>query len=216
MSIIYLEPPTKAYMEIVILKEFVAQLNTAMVASYNDIFIKVRNYTAKLIRYSDFVEGLRQPELRGSFGIRPSDVGTTRTDIVEDVRRDTYIIYKPFKIIGKNIEGGWLMGIGKNYSESLKNNPACQTYTEKGVTIPWMKWTLEIGNSVVIADFRCKFQRGLGRSGFAIMVPDTAIGYRVPPQFAGTPIDNWITRTIIPNLSNYSDLIMRTMHKYRP
>jgi hypothetical protein len=40
------------------------------------------------------------------------------------------------------------------------------------------------------------------------------VGYRVPPQFAGTDHSNWITRDIIPYLDDYSEIILRTINKY--
>jgi hypothetical protein len=72
-------------------------------------------------------------------------------------------------------------------------------YTSRGRAgshvIPWIKWLLQAGQSVVIADHSVMF--GVfpnSRSGRAIMRKGG--GWAVPPEYAGDAADNFIRRTI--------------------
>lgn len=209
-------PPTNAFFEIQLIRELVKQLNSARVAAHSDIETKVRNLTRRIIRDCDFIEKLKESELRGSFGIRPPDVRPIISSIIDEIVKDTYIISTPIKEFGSVFRGGWTLAMGTNLHENLKNMNAGITLTEKGELVSWLRWTLEAGNKILISDFRVKFKNGYGRSGFACMIPNAIIGYRIPPSFAGTYNDNWITRAIIPYLDDYSETIMKTLNRYAP
>lgn len=212
---IYLAPPATSIFQGQILRELVSQLNIARITAHSDINTKARQLTEKLIRAGDFINDLKGSELRGSFGIRPAEYRSRIAQIVGIIRDDTHIFSYPLRLTGSSISGGWVLAMGTNLFEKLKNSPAGITTTEKGANVPWLKWTLEVGNAVIISDFRVKFTTA-GRSGFAVMVPNTTIGYRVPPRFTGTDYDNWITRNIIPYLDKYSELILKTLNRYAP
>jgi len=77
--------------------------------------------------------------------------------------------------------------------------------TEKGTEIDWFKWLTELGDAVIVrkhessAEFPSK-----SRTGDKIMIKGK--GWRVPPEFAGTAQDNFVTRAtdkILPDLEKY-------------
>lgn len=213
---IYVSPPALSTIKQLVMDDLIAQLNVAQIAAQSDTLQKVRDLTKKIIRNSDFIKELRGPELRGSFGIPPNRYSLAIDHIINFIPADTYIINRPFKLTGNSITGGWVLLMGSDLFERLKNLPTLIQDTEKGARLPWMRWTLEKGNAVIISNFRVRFKTGTGRSGFAQMIPNAVIGYRVPPQFAGTDYDNWITRTVLPHMDEYSETILRTLNRHAP
>jgi hypothetical protein len=211
---IFLEPPPEREIYKAIMEEFVDQVNLARDSSLSEINDRAKRITEKLIKNGQFANAFIGSELRGSFGIRPKFVRPKLNSIIQQISNDTHIFSTPLKLAGNKIGGGWILAMGTNLFSSLKDSPAGTTITEKGQKIPWLRWTLEEGNRIIISTFRVRFQLGKGRSGYAIMVPNAVIGYRVPPAFAGTDHDNWITRDIIPNLEDYSNMILRTLNRY--
>jgi len=212
----YIDPPSTPIVKKLIVDDLMLQLNVARVASDNEMNNRAKKLTKKIIKDCDFIRALKRDELRGSFGLPPGGYNAAIDSIVNETSSDTYIYSRPLKIVGNTISGGWVLAIGSDLFEKMKNMSTVIQDTEKGAKLPWLRWTLERGNSIIITNFRVKFQIGKGRSGFAHMIPNAVIGYRVPPQFAGTDHDNWFTKAIIPRLDEYSDIILKTLDKYAP
>lgn len=68
--------------------------------------------------------------------------------------------------------------------------------TEKGENIPWLKWVIIDGDTIIIKNYDVMQNIGLGRSGGGIMVKSSNVSYRIPTEYSGTLEDNWITRAI--------------------
>ena len=64
--------------------------------------------------------------------------------------------------------------------------------TERGSKIDWLSWLLFSGTKTIITGFSYEADSSFGRSGGGFM----SFGgvWRIPPQFAGTENDNFITR----------------------
>ncbi len=70
--------------------------------------------------------------------------------------------------------------------------------------VPWLQWLIIEGDRVLVDDASILFTKG-GRSGQALMVnfKSRQNFWRVPPEHAGTPEDNFITKAltlIVPEL----------------
>lgn len=77
--------------------------------------------------------------------------------------------------------------------------PAANIFTDKGVTLPWLEWLLKFGDKYIVRDYEIKYNVSSNtnsRSGIAIMVPAPKRSWRVPPEFAGTQNNNFVTRAI--------------------
>ena len=84
--------------------------------------------------------------------------------------------------------------------ESLYNDPQANVETKAGETLPWLRWLLSEGSNQVIKGYRIYYApipKPRSRSGGAIMVQDEGSSWGVPPEFAGTESNNFITRAII-------------------
>lgn len=82
-------------------------------------------------------------------------------------------------------------------------------YNSNGHNISWLNWLMTKGTEVVVEDFEVVSTEKYddrSRSGGGFMLP-TGGAFRVAPEFAGTPGDNFITRAIIANQNNISNII---------
>lgn len=77
---------------------------------------------------------------------------------------------------------------------NVLTRPSGYVVYEKG-TLPWIDWLLNRGSSIIISNYYYEGSVGKGRSGLGTM----KIGgsFRVPPEFAGTENDNFITRAFL-------------------
>lgn len=84
------------------------------------------------------------------------------------------------------------------FNKIFKRAPTTKFKTAKKDTITWLQWLLESGNSPVILDYHVSFDDRHSKysrtGGYALMFHGGSWG--VPPKFAGTITDNWLTRTL--------------------
>lgn len=212
----YLEPPSNQELAQLILNELIDQLNQLFKKAGAQIEKAFRNLTVDIIKQSEFIHSLTdfQGDLRGEFGLRIGSEDRIAQVIINNIGLDTYLLQTPVTYFGGNFSGGLALAVGQNLFAALKNLSEGKTFTEKGETVPWLEWTLERGNAVTIADHSVYFKIGKGRSGLAIMIPNNAIGWRIPPQFSGTDHDNWITREILKNLDKYEQVLSNILARY--
>lgn len=96
---------------------------------------------------------------------------------------------------GKGIVGGFtiefmpdnaILSIAKSFS----------VITEKGAQLPWLQWLLFNGISPIIKDYDVVLMPNpRSRTGGAIMTKSSS-AWRVPPEYAGIPGNNWITKAV--------------------
>ncbi|NDB84435.1 MAG: hypothetical protein EB127_17290 [Alphaproteobacteria bacterium] len=65
----------------------------------------------------------------------------------------------------------------------------------QGGDLHWLDWLLLRGDNIIITNYQYNPATGLGRSGLGNMIGGGA--FRVPPEFAGTKDDNFITRAFL-------------------
>ena len=67
----------------------------------------------------------------------------------------------------------------------------------KGTDLNWLEWLLLFGNKTIIRDYVVEFgDNPRSRTGRAVMKGVKSGKWGVPPEFAGTKNNNWITRAI--------------------
>lgn len=74
--------------------------------------------------------------------------------------------------------------------------------------IPWLQWLLVEGDKILVTGHKIVIDYGntgkytkWSRSGHSLMKKNNSGSWRVPPEYAGTINDNWITRTLENNYS---------------
>lgn len=152
--------------------------------------------------------------LRAHFGlISPTSVVTP---IIDTWLKNIQIVFKKFQgTKGNKIRGTFkINAIGSSYLDVKSLPTASYTSKPSNQLIPWLEWLLESGTTLLIKDYGITFDINTGvfqglfksRSGSAIMInKETTFGmsplhgsftWSVPPQYAGTKDDNWITRAL--------------------
>ena len=81
-------------------------------------------------------------------------------------------------------------------------------HTEKGDSLDWLSWLLKEGAKPIIIGYQYQAQAG-GRSRGGIMEKGTS--WRIPPQFAGTETDNFITRAFSDREKEIQDLFAKLL-----
>lgn len=105
---------------------------------------------------------------------------------------------KPFKINNTGLSGGFSINcIKRDFSDVLSSSAAQIEDNIRGYSLPWLNWLLLEGGKILVKDHIVVIgSSDFSRTGEAIMRTSTNGSWRVPPEFAGTSDNNWITRAI--------------------
>ena len=141
--------------------------------------------------YSALLSGNLQYEL----GI--TNPSARLSEILDTIRSGAIINTQTPKVVSNKISAkAKLQMIQKDFSDLLSLGSASFT-SEKGSEIDWLRWLLIEGDSVIISDYN--FILGpskASRTGMGIMRQSSGGSWRVPPEYAGSINNNWITRAI--------------------
>ncbi len=185
-------------------------VNTRLFTRAPKIQIDIRKLIEEAIK--------RQPEYRSLLGGKlQSELGVVNTSsrldkiiriIVDSIEVDVL----KAKDNGSQIVAGLKINLVKTNFEELVSLPEASYMTEKGVVIQWLKWLLLEGDKIIVRDYMIGIdKKGIyARTGLGeIMIPSgkKATGWRVPPEFAGTAENNFITRALL-EVSNEIDKIV--------
>lgn len=166
---------------------------------FDKVYREMRNNIPQILishiksqpEYSSLIGG----KLMGEFGL--PDAASRLSNILSTIESGAIIQTKPISISGSQIKGSIkLQMVQKDFSDLLSLGDSSFT-TEKGSNLQWLSWLLKEGDSIIIADYT--FALGSfasSRTGMGIMRQFGGSSWRVPPEFAGTITNNWITRAI--------------------
>lgn len=198
---------TDAQLEKLMLLEVAKELNLRIPRRLSVIDDKMRVATLSFLRATDTYSSLVYGDLAAHFGI-PANNREQRIDrILQAVVNRMEIDFVPISLRGRTYNGGLKFRVLlKNLSEVLTLSDG-MVITEKGQTLEWLRWLLTLGDKIIISEYDVKLQPGRGRSRGGYMVPKDAGSWRVPPVFAGTLSDNWLTRAFNDNINSYLSII---------
>lgn len=140
-------------------------------------------------------ESLVSGQLRSEFGL--PDASARISEILQTIRSGAGVSKRRAVVSGSKISANIRFEMIKSDFQDLVNLGAASFTTEKGAQLNWLQWLLLEGDSVIITDYR--FTAGpssFSRTGSGIMQQSSGAFWRVPPEFAGTVKNNWITRAI--------------------
>lgn len=193
--------------------EIVNQILSAMKEVLDDSFSKalknLRNTipqeAKKAISSEPEYQSLMGGKLQYEFGIpNPS---SSVDSIINAWSNNIVINTTPVTISGNTLKGGFSLNMIKDdYGDVLSLAGATVKDSKSGAILPWLEWLLLYGGQIIIKNYRVQIGANPNsRTGMAVMVSSKQ-NWRVPPEFAGTKTNNWVTRaltrldTIIPNL----------------
>jgi hypothetical protein len=166
------------------------ELNNSLNKSLKRIQQAVKSIVRSAIDSSPEIASLRGGTLKLDFGL----VGDHTMDIVNAISNSVFVTMKPVKLAGNSISGGISVAIQPDDYSLLLSLPASRQLTERGVSLPWLDWLLNLGDTLIIADFGVQYGP-YGRTGGAHMISKNR-PYKVDTRYSGTASDNFITRAL--------------------
>jgi len=137
------------------------------------------------------------PEIRSlSSGVLQADFGLTSDpsmSIINSVSNSISVQSQKVTTNGSNINGGFTVYAQPSDYSNLLSLPVA-TQAIEGGSLPWLKWLLTLGDTIIIAGFGVEYGPH-GRTGKARMTEDNR-PFKVNSAFSGSIDDNFITRAI--------------------
>ena len=154
------------------------------------------------------------PEIQElSSGVLKFDFGLTEdpsTAIINSVANSTRVSVTKITSRGGSFRGGVRITIQPSTFSNLLSLPVAEQATEKGGSIPWLKWLLTAGDAIIIGEFGVEYEMGTGRSGGATMKKSEK-PFKVNPLYSGDEVDNFITRAIDPTIREISAIVRKEL-----
>jgi hypothetical protein len=171
----------------------------------------IKNIVIENIRRQPEYSSLKFGELRGMLGIaNAGDVDTILTEL-EDMK----IKIKKPSASAKGIDARIEINMVRDGFAQLLSSPAASFVSEKGYPVDWLQWLLLRGNDSVVIGYRYSPEVSpFSRTGQGIMEKGNSFIFRVPPDYAGTVDNNWITRGIddaLPEIEAYMNKLAETV-----
>lgn len=198
---------TNAQIEKDILNALAKEANYIFKGALQRMTGPIRRIVGSAISTSPEIAALRSGTLRADFGIT-TGIDVT-SPIIDAVSNSVNVYMKPFSVRGRSISGGIFVNIQPDNFENLLSLTIGTTVTEKGDTLPWLDWLLNIGDSVIIADFGVEYG-SFGRSGGARMSSKSR-PFKVDSAFSGTIANNFVTRSLESREKQLLDVIARSV-----
>lgn len=152
---------------------------------------EVKNALVSEPEYQSLISG----QLKYEFGLPSSD----RVNNIIDLWVNNIVVnYSGIQKSSSGLKGNLSLSmIEDSYNDVLANDAAIIIDGLSGAVLPWLEWLLLYGGKIIVRNYRVQFgSNQRSRSGGAIMVESTGSNWRVPPQFAGSSSNNWVTRAL--------------------
>jgi len=174
-------------------KAFAEIINNAIERQKNKIVNSVKALIPGWIRVQPEIISLTSSEvgsLVGQFGIQQNSnaIVTNIINAVVDSTEIKFVKYKP------NLDGGLELRFQPADFQNLLSLSDGHVRYGTG-DLHWLEWLLKRGDTVIVANYQYNPKTGIGRSGLGNMIYGGS--FRVPPQFAGTQDNNFITRSFL-------------------
>ena len=185
---------TNSYIENQILQSLVQQINPVLNKAANKTTVEIRKLLGEALREEPEYSSLVGGQLRLEFGI--PDVRAV-DDMVNKLAQTANVSIAGVSIKGSSLSGGLtLTALERSSMGGLVGDASAVVVDSKGYSLPWLQWLLYEGNTSIVKNYEVKIGPSpYSRTGMAIMV-DSDKNWRVPPAFAGTLNNNWVTRAI--------------------
>ena len=187
---------TDSQIRAAMLRALADEVNITISKSIPFIENQIKDIVKKAIINEPEYQSLIGGQLRYELGI--PDALSRVNSIIDFWISNIVVINNGVKITNNGLSGGFsLEMIARDFANVLSMNDANVNDSQRGYSLPWLKWLLLEGGNILVKDYSVKFGASIySRTGNAIMEDDPGSNWRVPAQFAGTINNNWITRAI--------------------
>ncbi len=186
-------------------KEIQRRINKALATEVNKALDKTALKVVAPIKMAIKAALLNQPEvasvsggrLAAEFGLPD---GRSRIDNIITQWVDGIIVKvnKATTTSSRINAGLTIQMIPRNFADVL-GLASSRVTTDKGQDLPWLEWLLLFGDKAIVRDYSISFDSDRvrrSRSGLAVMQSNRGAFWRVPPEFAGTEDNNFVTRAL--------------------
>jgi hypothetical protein len=167
-------------------------LNRRIRKNYSRVVNSLHQKIPAWIRSQPEIQSLLDEGIPGSlnalFGLYGGDAVRVVHDIIDSIKQSTFI---KIDKINRKYQGNIEFSFQSNNFANILGLGSGHVITEKGADLHWLEWLLTAGDIIVVVGYQYN-PKASGRSGGGVMSKGTF--FRVPPQFAGTMEDNFITR----------------------
>jgi hypothetical protein len=202
----------KKQIEDAILDQLKIKLSRAFQVVVHPIKARLQTLCDTLISSSETYSALLSGHLLGELGV-PNVQG--RMDaIVTAIKNSLEVSYQPVVRRGDNLYGGLAISILRSDFQDVLSLSSASYTTQKGQTIPWLDWLIVQGDRIIVIGYDVDLtltvsEQIRSRTGLALMKKGS--GWRVPPEFSGTPESNFLTKTF--NFSGIEDVIAKIVEE---
>ena len=190
-----------------ILNALIPELNKYLDKIYNRMSNEIPDILINNIQAQPEYDSLLGGQLQGEFGI--VDPQNRLNDILSTIKNGKVVTKTPVSITGQKIKGGIKLEMVRKDLQDLLSLGSASFSTEKGSNLEWLKWLLTEGDSIIITSHEFIFgSNPFSRTGLGIMRQSSS-GWRVPPEFAGSINNNWITRAIDASSAQINDIMRK-------
>jgi hypothetical protein len=183
----------------VIQKQILDLLRNNMDIAFKKALPKIKDRIKKEVRdaltaepeYQSLISG----KLKYEFGISSNQ----KIESIIDIWINNIMVnYTGIKSGTRGLNGSLSLNMIKSsYDDVLANDGAVVIDSSSGAVLPWLEWLLLYGGKIIVRDYRVQIgPNARSRTGMAIMVQSSGNNWRVPPEFAGTASNNWVTRAL--------------------
>lgn len=174
--------------------ELLKEVNRVMDSAINRTVKPIRILVKDTLMNQPEVTSLDGRQLAGEFGL--SDGGQRIENIIDYWVNNIIVSKKRATASGSQLDASFTIKmIRSDYEDVLASNEATVT-TTKGQELPWLEWLLKFGDRAIVREYDVRFGiNKRSRSGVAFMVRSKR-SWGVPPQFAGTADNNFVTRAL--------------------
>jgi len=189
---------TRSYLKIIDSPAVIGErINEAISQHLNGVINKSKSLLSKKLRslVGDWIT--EQPEiisLAGSdlaahFGLPAGSAGSVIDSIVTSIQNSTVV---EITRVDRHLKGGIALHFQPDNFAKLLSLEAGHVRIEESGDLHWLKWLLESGNKIIVVNYHFTAAPDKGRSRGGVMTKGGS--WRVPPQYAGTLGDNFVTR----------------------
>lgn len=211
---------TETQIAIKILKAIASDFNDAILGNVDKIRNSIALKVVDFLKNTETYESLINGDLAAHFGLPIHKRQEMVDNILEKIGKNLHVEFNKIKVVNRDFSGELKIGVLiKNYIDILNMSEAFVNYKTKNdeyVQLPWLDWLLLQGGKMLVSDHHIRFLIGKGRSGMALMIKKNATSWRVPIEYQGDMVSNWLTRSFRNNESEYSSIIIDSVKEVLP
>jgi len=181
-------------------------VNSLIIKRQRYILGRVRQLAGVWIREQPEIISLLNNELAAELGLIQGTAHSTVEAIISSVQNSTDILIDKFS---RDLSGSVSVRFQPNHFANLFALSQGHVSLPESGDMHWLKWLLEKGHAIIVVNYHFTPGSGKGRSRGGVM--STGGAWRVPPAFAGTLDNNFITRAFSGREGDIGDIFNRVL-----